>query len=203
MFLGEFIIKGGVTMVLLVVLSVYVLAVVVYKFYQFRKLSLSDNSFITAALNYLHQGKKEKAINVLKNSANPLGEALISTLQIVSEKKLDQERKIMLIHSVGNQQLEVITSRLYGLEVIASISPLLGLLGTVIGMVKAFSGIESAGSNVDPSILAGGIWEALLTTIAGLVVAIVAYSAFHYFNAKVDQSRSLLEHSVAHIFAGK
>ena len=84
---------------------------------------------------------------------------------------------------------------------IANLSPLLGLLGTVLGMIKAFSKLESAGTKVDPTILAGGIWDALLTTAFGLSVAIPALAAFYLLEGKVENSRSLMKDSATRVIS--
>jgi biopolymer transport protein ExbB len=86
------------------------------------------------------------------------------------------------------------------LEVIAALSPLLGLFGTVLGMIKAFQKLELAGSNVDPSILSGGIWEALLTTAIGLAVAIPAVLLVNYFDRIIDRTRHQMEDAATQIF---
>ena len=96
---------------------------------------------------------------------------------------------------VGTREIKNLERYLRGLEVIANLSPLLGLLGTVLGMIKAFARLETAGTNVDPAILAGGIWEALLTTAFGLSVAIPTLAAFYLLEGKVASCRSLLEDS--------
>ncbi|MFP6717413.1 MAG: MotA/TolQ/ExbB proton channel family protein, partial [Alphaproteobacteria bacterium] len=75
----------------------------------------------------------------------------------------------------------------------ANLSPLLGLLGTVLGMIKAFARLESAGTKVDPAILAGGIWEALLTTAFGLSVAIPALAAFYILEGQVENVRAQMK----------
>ena len=75
------------------------------------------------------------------------------------------------------------------LEVIAAAAPLLGLLGTVLGMIEAFRQLESAGSQIDPSLLSGGIWQALLTTAAGLIVALPALAAWHMFDRNLETAR--------------
>ena len=80
-----------------------------------------------------------------------------------------------------------------GLEMVSNVAPLLGLLGTVIGMVTAFSRLEGAGSRVDPSLLAGGIWEALLTTVGGLVVAIPAVVAYYIFDGLIERVRGVMK----------
>jgi biopolymer transport protein ExbB len=201
MIIGDLIIKGGAVMGVLVAVSVYVSAVVFYKLYQFGSIKVNDFGFIEKGFSYLDKGNSEKAFKVFRQASHPLGESLCLISNTLSEKKLSDDQKMLLIHSIGSQPLERLRLRLKSLEIVANISPLLGLLGTVIGMVKAFSGISDAGSRVDPSMLAGGIWEALLTTVAGLVVAIVSYTAYHYFNAKVEKCESVLENSVAHLYS--
>lgn len=203
MMLFELISRGGIVMFILIAVSVYTFAVIFYKIFQFRKFRITDNAFIDKSLIFLQKGEKNQAINYLDNLVNPIGKVLVAAICIYEDKKMSSEEKSMLIETIGNKKLRVIESRLRSLEMIASISPLIGLLGTVIGMVKAFASIEEIGSKVDPSVLAGGIWEALLTTIAGLTVAIIAYAAHYFLDSQVERSRMELQNGVAHIFAGK
>lgn len=86
----------------------------------------------------------------------------------------------------GQEELNAFNKNIRGLEVIATISPLMGLLGTVTGMVRAFNKVAQYKGQVDPSLLAGGIWEALLTTAAGLAVAIPVVVMLHYFERKIE-----------------
>jgi biopolymer transport protein ExbB len=87
------------------------------------------------------------------------------------------------------------------LELIAAVAPLLGLLGTVFGMIEAFRALEQAGSQVDPSLLSGGIWAALLTTAAGLSIAIPTLMAFHWFDRTLERLRFLLEDRLSQLVA--
>ena len=93
----------------------------------------------------------------------------------------------------ARNEIEGLRGGMRALELIAAVAPLLGLLGTVFGMIEAFRALEQAGSQVDPSLLSGGIWEALLTTAAGLSVAIPALAAFHWFDRSLERLRFLLE----------
>ncbi|MDV7269410.1 MotA/TolQ/ExbB proton channel family protein [Thioclava sp. A2] len=90
---------------------------------------------------------------------------------------------------------------LRGLELAVTIGPLLGLLGTVTGMIAAFQALQVAGNHADPATLAGGIWEALLTTAAGMAVAIPAQVALTWFEAVVDRLRHDMEDAATRIFA--
>ena len=103
------------------------------------------------------------------------------------------------ITSLADERVSYYSSRLNSLQMIATIAPLLGLLGTVFGMIEAFQQMESAGKNVDPSILSGGIWEALLTTAAGLSVAIPVVVFENYFRSLVDRFKGNVEGAVTKV----
>ncbi|MBK1702906.1 MotA/TolQ/ExbB proton channel family protein, partial [Thiococcus pfennigii] len=99
-------------------------------------------------------------------------------------------------------QQKRLASHARGLDVIATLAPLLGLLGTVLGMIDAFRELEAAGGRADPALLAGGIWEALLTTAAGLAIAIPAAAAVHWIESVVEGIRHDAEDAVTRLFTG-
>jgi biopolymer transport protein ExbB len=94
---------------------------------------------------------------------------------------------------LAREELEQLRQGLRLLELTAAVAPLIGLLGTVFGMIEAFQALETAGSRVDPAALSGGIWEALVTTAAGLVVAIPALAAWHGFDRWLERGRHAME----------
>ena len=100
---------------------------------------------------------------------------------------------------VARRELQAMRSGLRALEVIASTAPLLGLLGTVLGMIAAFRALQAAGAGADPSVLAGGIWEALLTTAAGMAVAIPASVALNWFESVAEAAQADMEDLAARI----
>ncbi|HEX7025688.1 MAG TPA: MotA/TolQ/ExbB proton channel family protein, partial [Gammaproteobacteria bacterium] len=104
------------------------------------------------------------------------------------------------VQRIAGVQLFKLRGGLRVIEVIASLSPLLGLLGTVLGMIAAFQQLEAAGSQVNPAVLSGGIWEALLTTAAGLVVAIPAIIALNFFEQRIQRIRQQMEDAGTQIF---
>ena len=106
------------------------------------------------------------------------------------------------ITRVAGLQLDNLRSGLRPLALIASISPLIGLLGTVLGMINAFQALQNAGNRVDPSILSGGIWVALLTTAAGLIVAIPAAAAHNWMEGVVYRTQRAMEDAVTRVFTG-
>lgn len=100
-------------------------------------------------------------------------------------------------------QLNQLRSFLRPLEIIASLSPLLGLLGTVLGMITAFQKMEGAGSQVDPSVLSGGIWQALLTTAVGLAVAILVVTMHSWLERKIERIANNINDAVTQVFTSQ
>ena len=117
------------------------------------------------------------------------------TKEGVSEDTIKEE-----VTRVAGLELDNLRSGLRLLALIANLSPLIGLLGTVLGMIRAFQALEAAGSRVDPSILSGGIWIALLTTAAGLIVAIPAAAAHNWMEGVVYRSQRAMEDAVTRVF---
>ena len=187
--------KGGPVMLVLLALSIVALTIILLKLYQFIKSRLRSTDFIDQTIAKLHDEGAEKALESLTGNPHPIAHVMDTTLRTASDKSLSGEDRDTEISRVGSEEIRNLESYLRGLEVIANLSPLLGLLGTVIGMIKAFARLESAGTKVDPSILAGGIWEALLTTAFGLSVAIPALAAFYLLEGEVENVRAQMKDS--------
>jgi biopolymer transport protein ExbB len=107
------------------------------------------------------------------------------------------------IEAAGSEELDALGSQIRFLELIAVIAPLLGLLGTVLGMIESFRSLELAGGAANASVLAGGVWTALLTTAMGLIVAIPAAVAAGLFSVRIDRVARDIEVAVAHLFAAE
>ena len=115
-------------------------------------------------------------------------------------RKLPEDRAREETARVAKREIANAGGGLRALELIATIAPLLGLLGTVLGMISAFQALQQAGSQADPALLAGGIWEALLTTAAGMAVAIPASAALTWFEAVIDRIRRDVEDAATRLF---
>jgi len=186
------VLKGGPVMMILLILSIVSLTIIILKSYQFYRSEIySSNKFIPI-FKLLRENRITKAQELLNSIIHPSSKIILS---IIHNKKLNNEDRENEVSIIGEKQIRNLEFLLKPLEVIANIAPLLGLLGTVIGMITAFSKLENAGSKVDPSILAGGIWEALLTTAFGLIVAIPALGAFYWLDGKVDKVREEMRHA--------
>ncbi len=185
--------KGGVMMFFITALSVYVLGVILYKIWQLTSTKALDTRAAMSALAKLKAGQVDEAITRLERSRSPLSHVLASVIACRRNDALNEKQCEAEIMRVGAVELSWLERHMRGLEMASSIAPLLGLLGTVIGLIDSFSKLGTAGSRVDPAMLAGGIWEALLATAAGLAVAIAAFAAHHIFDTLIDRVRSAMQ----------
>lgn len=176
--------------------SVVSLAIIAERALVYCWYGLRPDAWLERLLIELRAGKKVTASEMAKKSHHPVGvvaEAFLSRLD-----RPASIRKEAVVRT-GSLTLERVEARLRILAAIAHIAPLLGLLGTVLGMVVAFSEIQALEGTVKPSDLAGGIWEALLTTVFGLIVAIPAMAAFHAFESHSDKIARRMELAVGAI----
>ena len=191
---------GGPVLIILLVLSVIALAIILMKFWHFRKLGLGDQNFIKHALDYWRAGQANAGMMELYRAPHPAARVLETAIKGIAERRVSEQTIREEVMRVGVEQVEDMRAQLRSLEVIATVSPLLGLLGTVMGMINAFQQMEAAGTQVSPSILSGGVWEALLTTAVGLAVAIPVVIALNWFESKVDKARHTMEDAATQIF---
>ena len=151
------------------------------------------------ALRLWQTGRHREAAQLAAASRNPtaqvLAHAMRGQLRGIEEAKIREE-----VVRIGTEILESLRSWLRPLEVIASLAPLLGLFGTVLGMIDAFAELENAGNQIDPSVLSGGIWEALLTTAVGLAVAIPTVAVLNWLERAVDRAAHAMDNAVTRIF---
>lgn len=192
---------GGPVMTVLLVMSLGAITVIIAKTLQFQALQIHRHTNIDAALKLWHARKAEQALVLLQASKNPVARVLEVGMQHLSQSQTKNPELVREeVLRIAQRQLITLRSHLRSLEVIATLSPLLGLLGTVLGMVEAFKKLQSAGTAVDPAILSGGIWEALLTTAAGLVVAIPAVMALNWLEQRVERCKHVMEDAMTQLF---
>lgn len=189
--------KGGPIVIILLFLSVLSLAIILLKMVQFWRAGLSRRNFIEPAIEMSRAGDLEGAAGTLRKHRSPIARVLLAGVQ-AKQTGLEPTEEM---GRVGGNELGALQGYFRWLEVIGNISPLLGLLGTVIGMIDAFQQLEAAGNRVDPALLSGGIWEALLTTAVGLAVAIPAIGALNLFENKVDQVRLNMRDATSRMLA--
>ena len=198
--LGALLDLGGPVVALLLLMSVVALTITLLKLWQFHRLRLGRRHFVDGCVESLRHGESEQALERLAVERNPIARVMEAAVQ----GRLQPGGSIELAREeatrVATGYLDSLRGYLRGLEVIGSLAPLLGLLGTVLGMIDAFRQLEGAGSQVDPALLSGGIWEALMTTAVGLAVAIPAVIALNLLEARVDRFRHRMEDAVTRVF---
>ncbi len=173
---------GGLVMVPLLACSVVALAIIIERFWTLQRKRIVPDNLVAQVWQWAQSGAlDERRVQALR-SGSPLGRVLAAGIL-----HRDADRQLMKesIEEVGRLEVFALGRYISVLGTIASISPLLGLLGTVMGMIRIFSAVTKQGVS-DPSILAGGISEALITTATGLAVAIPALLFYRYFNRRVE-----------------
>ena len=194
-------VKGGWVMVPIMALSIYALAVVFYKFYQFRVSGAFNRAFIAPAMQLMRREAYPEAVAMLAAQKGPIARVMQTAMEVVLNRDIKRHTKEAEIARVGAGELRIMESHMRGLEMVYTAAPLLGLLGTVLGMVSAFAKLAAVGSRVDPSILAGGIWEALITTVGGLCVAVPALMAYYWLDSIIERVRANMRDTATQILA--
>lgn len=197
---SEILSLGGPVVLLLLLLSTISLTVIVFKSVELSLLSRRRGARRTqSALKLWESDQRAQAIELLRDTPPGLGELVSTTMQGrvtgQSEALLREE-----VQRAATVHMDKLRSKFVVLETIGNISPLLGLFGTVLGMIEAFRRMEAAGAQVDPSVLSGGIWQALLTTGVGLGVAIPTVLAHRWLEGRADAQAHFIEDAVTRVF---
>ncbi|MDF2096430.1 MotA/TolQ/ExbB proton channel family protein [Aquibaculum arenosum] len=191
---------GGAVVAILLVLSVVALAIILMKLWQFGRLGVGINRRARAALALYRSGRAEEALNRLTGARNPGARLLALAIRGRLRDDLPEPMLREELARLGSEEVEALRGGFRPLEVIGALAPLLGLFGTVLGMIAAFQALEQAGNRVDPSILSGGIWEALLTTAVGLAVAIPVVALLNLLERRVERQALEMESLVTQVF---
>lgn len=176
--------KGGFVMHLISVLLVLMIYVVIEKFLVLRKARANVKEFIINVKSLLKTGNIPEIIDYCNSHNTPISRIF---KQGLLKHNFGDEKIREAIEMAGRSEVFLLEKRLNLLATVAGVAPLLGFLGTVTGMINAFMTIQALGGVVSPSDLAGGIWEALLTTAYGLIVGIPAYGLYNYFVTKINR----------------
>jgi len=182
-----FFLKGGPLMWPILLCSVIAITIILERFYCLYQARTKIPNIFSRVKSLLKDKKTDEALKLCEGTSGPIAHILAIGIHI---RNRSIEEKEKLIVRAGSKVIRQLDKNLCGLAIIGNITPLLGLLGTVTGMIRAFMKIQELGGRVDASVLAGGIWEALITTAAGLSVAIPTLVAYHYFEGRVDNMAS-------------
>lgn len=197
MTVGELLINGGWAMVPIYLCSAVATAIFCKKILEYRARKLSELGWLESVLESLRSQQLKEARDRADDTQHPAGPVVVSMLDVLQRRP---DRVEAEARRVGSLQLQKLEKHVGGLSFIAQAAPLLGLLGTVIGMVELFMGLQGTGmATVDAALLASGIWKALLTTAAGLMVAVPALAAYTYLNSRTDRFRLVLQDTIERI----
>jgi biopolymer transport protein ExbB len=175
---------GNIIMGTLGVLSFFAIYILVERYSTIKKASMDDDSFLKSIKNFVEQKDIQAAKTLCQNTDNPVSRMI--------EKGIDRIDKPMTdisaaIENQGKLEVYKMENNLANLATIAGAAPMIGFLGTVIGMIVAFHEMASAGGNIDVEMLSKGIYTAMVTTVGGLIVGIIAYISYNFLVSKVDK----------------
>lgn len=195
----EFLQKGGVLVIPILLCSVLALAIFIERLIRFAKMRSRGTGLAKKTVEMLKAGQKKEACAILEASNSPMGRVLLQAVDV-----MDQDRDTLetVIASSTDEEVRNLSSYVQALATMGNIAPLLGLLGTVIGMIKAFMVIQEMGGKVNAAVLAGGIWEAMLTTALGLSVALPTMVAHSYLLSRIDKYEARLQSGVVAFIKG-
>jgi biopolymer transport protein ExbB len=195
--MADFIVKGGFFIWPILVCSVVSFAVVLNRLLYFHRTRSKNGNLQERVQALISSRKLGEANDVCEKEGGFIGRFLVTGIKSIDRSEHDKSK---ILRRAASRELEEGEKHLRILSVIGNVSTLLGLLGTVTGMIRTFIRIESSGGTAEVALLAGGIWEALLTTAAGLSVAIPTLVMYHYFDGVVDSRAVQYKNMAADIF---
>lgn len=198
--LTELIQAGGPVVMILIAMSIFALALILLKLWQFQSSGMGERRRSRQAIALYRAGEANEALSLVAKAKGPLPQVISLAIRGRLRGDLSDQTVREEVLRQGNRQLENLRNWFRPLEVIASLAPLLGLFGTVLGMIEAFRQLEAAGNQVNPAILSGGIWAALLTTAAGLAVAIPVVAILNWLERRVERLAHEMDDAVTGIF---
>ncbi|MBR4843286.1 MAG: MotA/TolQ/ExbB proton channel family protein [Bacteroidaceae bacterium] len=182
--------KGGWIMVILALLSVICVYIFVERLMVIRKASKVDPVFMDRIRDYVKTNELKSAINYCRMTNSPVSNMIEKGLDRIDRPASEVQAAL---ENAGNLEVAKIEQGLSVMATISSGAPMIGFLGTVLGMVKAFWEMANAGNNIDITLLSSGIYEAMITTVGGLIVGIIAMFAYNYLVSRVNDVANVLE----------
>lgn len=196
--------QGGPVVVILLGLSFVATTLIFIKLIQIIWFRIGFNAgSVNKVINLWLNGYTHEAYENVKSSYNPTKNILAHLMRGLLQRGTDQKIVREDIERIALREVGKLRSFMRPLEAIVQIAPLLGLFGTVIGMIEAFQTLQSAGSEADPAVLAGGIWVALLTTAVGLAVAIPLAFVVSWFDGRIEAERLTMQDAITSLLTGR
>jgi len=184
MSIWELVLKGGWIMAILAVFSIIAVYIFIERFFAINNASREDNNFMNHIRDFIHDGKIDAALAMCRKTQNPIARMIEKGLLRIGKPLNDINAAI---ENVGKLEVSRMEKNIATLATIAGAGPMLGFLGTVIGMIRAFYDMSMAGNNIDIALLSTGIYQAMITTVAGLIVGIIAFICYNVLVARVEK----------------
>ena len=181
---------GGWLMIPLALLAIVSIYIFFERLFAINRANRQDKSFMDRIKDFIHRGDVDQALKLCQDTDTPYSRMIEKGVTRIGRPMNDV---LVSIENVGNMEIAKLEKGFNWLATTAAGAPMIGFLGTVIGMVQAFFQLASAGNNSNVSILAGGIYQALVTTVAGLIVGIIALFAYNYLTSRVNKVMNKLE----------
>ncbi|MBR4298115.1 MAG: MotA/TolQ/ExbB proton channel family protein [Bacteroidales bacterium] len=179
----EMAMKGGWLMIVLLALSVMAIYIFGNKWWMIRKAGKIDKNFMKDIHDMIHEGKIKSAIALCQKYDSPVARLVEKGIERIGRPLADIQAAV---ENMGNVEVARLEKGLPMLATIAGGAPMIGFLGTVTGMIRAFFEMANAGNNIDITLLSGGIYEAMVTTVGGLFVGIIAYFGYNYLSSQIS-----------------
>src|SRR5690625_1580124 len=192
MSLFQLLMEGGILMIPLAVLSVVAIFVIAERWRSLNNSRIEVDGFLRTVEGMLKDGDRQRALTYCDSIDKPLARILKAGIRRLGRSIQEIEN---VISNAGKKEIFLLEKRMNWLATIAGVAPLIGFTGTVTGMIRAFMDLQSLEGNVNPSVLAGGIWEALITTAVGLIIGIVAYALYNFLLSKINRMVFELENA--------
>ncbi len=186
----DLVMKGGWIMAILGLMSVVSIYIFIERYFIISRNSREDKNFMNMIRDNIHGGKIDTAKELCKREDTPIARMIEKGLSRIGKPLTDINAAI---ENVGNLEVSRLEKNIAAMATIASTAPMLGFLGTVIGMIIAFYDMSMAGNNIDIQLLSGGIYQAMITTVGGLIVGIIAYVLYNVLVSKIDKLVFILE----------
>lgn len=175
--------KGGWLMIPLLILSIIAIYIFGERWWSIRKASRIDHNFMNDIRDFIHEGKIRSAIDLCEKEDSPISRLILKGIERIGRPLTDIQAAV---ENTANLEVARLEKGLPMLATIAGGAPMIGFLGTVIGMIQAFFNMSQAGNNIDITLLSNGIYTAMVTTVAGLTVGILAYFGYNYLTARIS-----------------
>ncbi len=186
----ELALKGGWIMLPIVIFSLIAIYIFIERFIVIRKASQEEHNFMNNIRDFMHDGRVESALTLARNTNSPIARMIEKGILRLGKPLNDINAAI---ENVGKLEIAKLEKNIAGLATVAGVAPMLGFLGTVMGMVRAFYDMSMAGNNIDIALLSSGIYQAMVTTVAGLIVGIIAFVCYNILVARIEKIVFMLE----------